>query len=50
MWLSGEKMAGQETDPKRKEELKKIAEICRWVPAHAPRTYWEAVACRARLH
>ena len=31
-----EKMAGQETDPKRKEELKKIAEICRWVPAHAP--------------
>lgn len=38
-----EKMAGQETDPKRKEELKKIAEICRWVPAHAPRTYWEAI-------
>lgn len=31
-----EKMAGQEADPKRKEELKKIAEICRWVPAHAP--------------
>ena len=23
--------------------LKKIAEICRWVPAHAPRTYWEAI-------
>lgn len=21
----------------------KIAEICRWVPAHAPRTYWEAI-------
>ena len=38
-----EKMAGRETDPKRKKELKKIAEICRWVPAHAPRTYWEAI-------
>ena len=21
----------------------KIAEVCRWVPAHAPRTYWEAI-------
>ena len=38
-----EKMAERETDPKRKKELKKIAEICRWVPAHAPRTYWEAI-------
>ncbi|MEG0517392.1 MAG: glycyl radical protein [Bacteroidales bacterium] len=24
-------------------ELKKIAEVCRWVPAHAPRTFQEAI-------
>lgn len=38
-----EKMAEEETDPKRKEELKQMAEICRWVPAHPPRTFWEAL-------
>lgn len=38
-----ENMAKEEADPQRKEELNKIAEICRWVPAHAPRTYWEAI-------
>ena len=38
-----EKMAAEEAAPKRKEELMKIAEVCRWVPAHAPRTFWEAV-------
>jgi len=38
-----EKMAEEEKDPKRKEELKQMAEICRWVPAHAPRTFWEAL-------
>lgn len=38
-----EEMATKETDPQRQKELNKIAEICRWVPAHAPRTYWEAI-------
>ncbi len=38
-----EQKAAQEPDPTRKEELLKIAEICRWVPAHAPRNFWEAV-------
>lgn len=38
-----EKMAEEEPDPLRKEELKQMAEICRWVPAHAPRTFWEAL-------
>jgi formate C-acetyltransferase len=38
-----EKQAKNETDPKRKEELLKIAEVCRWVPAHAPRNFWEAI-------
>ena len=28
---------------KRITELKKIAEVCRWVPAHAPRDMWEAI-------
>jgi formate C-acetyltransferase len=38
-----EKMAAVEPDPKRAAELRKIAEVCRWVPAHAPRTLWEAI-------
>ena len=38
-----EKMVEEEKDPKRREELKQMAEICRWVPAQAPRTFWEAL-------
>jgi len=38
-----EEMARAETDPQRKEELDEMAQICRWVPAHAPRTFWEAL-------
>jgi len=38
-----EKMASEETNEQRKKELKKIAEVCRWVPAHAPRDLWEAI-------
>ena len=38
-----EQMAGSETNPKRRSELKKIAEVCRRVPAHAPETLWEAI-------
>lgn len=38
-----EQMARNENDPKRLEELKKIAEVCRWVPANAPRNVWEAI-------
>ncbi|MCQ2159498.1 MAG: glycyl radical protein [Bacteroidales bacterium] len=38
-----EKMAAEETDPQRKAELEKIAEVCHWVPAHAPRDMWEAI-------
>lgn len=29
--------------PSRKKELKAIAEMCEWIPAHAPRTFWEAL-------
>ena len=38
-----ESMAAEETDPQRKKELEKIADVCRWVPAHAPRDLWEAI-------
>ncbi|MDR0749990.1 MAG: glycyl radical protein [Tannerellaceae bacterium] len=40
--LAGE-MALAEKDPVRAAELRKIAEVCRRVPAHAPRTFWEAI-------
>ena len=35
--------AAQEQDPQRKKELEKIADVCSWVPAHAPRDLWEAI-------
>uniref|UniRef100_UPI003216CC3A trans-4-hydroxy-L-proline dehydratase n=1 Tax=uncultured Draconibacterium sp. TaxID=1573823 RepID=UPI003216CC3A len=38
-----EKMAATEANPKRIKELKRIAEVCRWVPANAPRNLWEAI-------
>jgi len=38
-----EEMAEKETDPQRKAELERIAANCRWVPAHAPRDFWEAI-------
>ena len=28
---------------RRVAELRKIADVCRWVPAHAPRDLWEAI-------
>ncbi len=36
-------LADKETDPKRKKELLKIAEVNAYVPAHKPRTFWEAI-------
>ena len=38
-----QELAQQETDPQRKKELERIAEICSHVPAHAPRDFWEAL-------
>lgn len=37
------KMAMGTEDPDRSEELERIAEVCLWVPAHAPRSFWEAI-------
>lgn len=36
-------LAAKETNPKRKAELEKIAEVNRRVPAHKPSSFWEAV-------
>jgi pyruvate formate-lyase/glycerol dehydratase family glycyl radical enzyme len=37
------KLAAREKNAERKAELKKIAEVCEWVPAHAPRNFHEAL-------
>ena len=36
-------LAGKESDPQRKVELLKTAEVCSHVPAHAPRNFQEAL-------
>ncbi len=36
-------LAAAEQNPRRKAELLKIASVCDWVPAHAPRDLWEAI-------
>ena len=38
-----EELAGDESDPLRREELEKIAQVCDRVPARAPRDFWEAL-------
>jgi trans-4-hydroxy-L-proline dehydratase len=38
-----EEMAAAENDPRRKQELERIGQVCRHVPAHAPRNFWEAL-------
>jgi len=36
-------LVASEPDPQRRQELERIAEVCTWVPAHAPRDFWEAL-------
>ncbi|MCD6454552.1 MAG: glycyl radical protein [Candidatus Aminicenantes bacterium] len=43
-------MAEKESDPKRKKELEKIAEVCDRVPAYAPRDFWEALQMYWFIH
>jgi pyruvate formate-lyase/glycerol dehydratase family glycyl radical enzyme len=38
-----DQMAAAHSDPGRKAELQRIAAVCRWVPAHAPRDFREAL-------
>ncbi len=45
-----EKMAVEETDTARRKELLRIAAVCRWVPAHAPRDLWEALQMYWFIH
>ncbi len=37
------KLAENEKDEKRRAELLQIADVCKHVPAHAPRNFWEAL-------
>ena len=39
-----------EADPERRQELLQIAEVCSWVPAHAPRNFWEALQAYWFVH
>jgi pyruvate-formate lyase len=43
-------MASNESDPKRKKELDRIAEVCEWVPANPARDWWEAVQSVWMIH
>ncbi|MCF8109045.1 MAG: glycyl radical protein [Desulfohalobiaceae bacterium] len=43
-------MAAEAHDPERKDELLSMAEICHRVPAHAPRTFWEALQAYWFVH
>ncbi|MGY5860652.1 MAG: glycyl radical protein [Candidatus Thorarchaeota archaeon] len=36
-------LAQSEKNPDRKEELNRIADVCEYVPAKAPRNFWEAL-------
>ncbi|GAJ11601.1 unnamed protein product, partial [marine sediment metagenome] len=36
-------MAEVEKNSRRKKELKKISEVCSYVPANSPRNFWEAL-------
>jgi pyruvate formate-lyase/glycerol dehydratase family glycyl radical enzyme len=40
-----ESQAGTEANPERREKLQRIAETCRWVPANAARSFYEALQC-----
>jgi len=36
-------MAREQSEPQRRSELQRIAEVCSHVPAHRPRDFWEAL-------
>ncbi len=38
-----EELAETASDPERADELRKIAKVCRRVPAYKPETFWEAI-------
>jgi len=40
---SARRLAKKENNIKRRRELERIADVCTYVPAHAPRDFWEAL-------
>jgi formate C-acetyltransferase len=44
------RMAATESNPERAHELRHIAKVCRRVPAHAPRTFHEAIQMYWFIH
>jgi pyruvate-formate lyase len=48
--VKAHELAASESDPRRKAELERIAEVCAWVPAHAPRDLWEALQAYWFVH
>lgn len=43
-------IAERETDPQRRKELNKIADVCAHVPKYAPRDFWEALQAYWFVH
>ncbi|MGD8625709.1 MAG: glycyl radical protein [Anaerolineae bacterium] len=43
-------LSRQTSDPQRRQELERIAEVCSHVPAHAPRNFWEALQAYWFVH
>jgi formate C-acetyltransferase len=43
-------MAQHESNAQRREELERIADVCSYVPAHAPRNFWEALQAYWFVH
>jgi pyruvate formate-lyase/glycerol dehydratase family glycyl radical enzyme len=41
--VKARELAAEETNPARQKELERIAQVCDWVPANAPRDFWEAL-------
>ena len=44
------RLAAIEASPARKAELEQVAAVCRRVPEHAPRTFWEALQAYWFVH
>jgi formate C-acetyltransferase len=45
-----EELAATESNPVRKSELRNVAEVCRRVPANAPRNFWECLQAYWFVH
>jgi pyruvate formate-lyase/glycerol dehydratase family glycyl radical enzyme len=43
-------LAQRQSDPVRRGELERIAEVCSYVPANAPRNFWEALQAYWFVH